>query len=219
MITEDRIDTDVVEDAVDEDPELSEERRISEPTWKAMEALYESGTVTMADLSRTYGSSPQSMSRRFKRLGIKKGSKAEEIKEKVVEKVAEAISKPASLFAEKRQERIEDTKTEHYNLNRAISVMLNKIIAESVKDKKPIDAKMGEIKALRQAAATLAITRKERWAILEVDTEIDEDNLPEITISDLTDEEILILRTEDSEEEDEETVITEEDIDEIVGRS
>ena len=183
------------------DKDTSEKNvRLTASQWREIEMLWESGEVTLKDLSAKYGKHIDTFSTHFRKLGIKRGSKAEELR-RVAEEVAKQQARDeASIISE----RIKDTKEQHYKMADAIGRLVFKEILD-VRNKP--GGKFREIKsdmqALFVAMDTLKKVREERWAILGLDKDVvDQDSLPELVMSTMTPEQAQALRNAQDEDDD-----------------
>jgi hypothetical protein len=168
--------------------------RLTPDEWAKVRAMYESGVPTLAALSAEFGVAKSTISAHFKKHGTTRGSRSAEVTARIEEKVAEKLAEIATTFADKKVQRIEETKNEHYEAARFISKMVNKTLVDAVKDKIPLSAIYNNLKSLRIAQATLAQARQERFEILDVANEIDERDLPHIIFDDLSEKDIAELQ-------------------------
>lgn len=159
--------------------------------WAEAEALWESGQVTLADLSKKFEKAEETFSRYFKSKGIKKGAKAAEHAEKVKKEVAEGITDDAAVLAS----RIRETKEEHYQMARAIGKLTWREVLKA-QTSGNIASSTPEFKALKEAMTVLKTVREERWAVLGLDNPDTENdaNLPELVIQELTAEQIEAMQ-------------------------
>lgn len=160
--------------------------------WRKATALWESGEATLEELAEKFDRHPQSFSKYFKKHGIVKGSKAKELKEKVEKKVQEEVVNDAAIIAA----RIKETKEEHYKMASALAKLTWAEVLKAKQDGIPVGAKLNDLKALDTAMAVLKKAREERYAVLGLDRPdaIDENDVPELVIQELTAEQIAALR-------------------------
>lgn len=174
--------------------------RLTPSQWREIEMLWESGEVTLSQLSEKYGKHIDTFVAHFKKNGNQKGSRKEELR-----KIAqEAAKKQARNEAEVISERIRKTKEEHYKMSEAIA----KLTFDEILKVRQSDGQFRSIKqdisALLLAAETLKKVREERWVVLGLDKDvIDEDALPELVMSTMTDEQVQELRNMQDEDETE----------------
>lgn len=195
------------------------EKRLTPAEWEEATTLYELGECTIVDLSNRFGISASAFSQKFRKNGVIKGSRRAEIAKKIEEKVKESAADAAGSFASARRTRIEETKTQSYQTQTMIHALTHQIMLEAKKASKPFATIVNDLKALRLASAIIATTRQERYALLNADEDLDQNELPILRFEDLTADEIeafqnideddgLLAKRQKSEEED----IIQEDI-------
>lgn len=169
--------------------------RLTPKQWAEAEALWESGEVTLDDLAAKFGKHKSNFSRHFDKLSIKRGSKAEAHKKKVHEAVTAAAVDDATVTAA----RIRETKEDHYKMSSSLAKLVWSEILTAKQGGHPLAVATANLKALDIAATSLKKLREERWAVLGLDKAdfIDEDGLPELTIQELTAEQLEELRNRD----------------------
>jgi len=167
-------------------------KRLTPAEWAEIRNLYEMGMMKAKDLAEKYGVSRSAISQYFTKHGVTWNSRKEEMEKKVEESVI--------TFAMKRKQRIEETKTQTYELDAAINAFSRKLLADAIKGSIPLSTREKELKALHKLAVVNTLTRQGRYAVLDAEREIDEAELPEIRIRDLSKEEIERLREKDEDE-------------------
>lgn len=169
--------------------------RMTPKQWAEAEALWESGEVTLEDLAAKFGKHKSNFSRHFEKLSVKRGSKAAAHKRKVSEAVTAAAIDEVSVTAA----RIRETKEDHYKMAAGLGKLVWSEILTAKQGGNPVSVATANLKALDLAASALKKVREERWAILGLDKAdfIDEDGLPELTIMELTAEQLEALRNRD----------------------
>lgn len=173
-------------------------RKLTPAQWAEAEALWESGQVTLSDLSRKFGKAEETFSRHFSAAGVQKGAKKGEHAEKVKEEVAKNIVDDAAVLAT----RIRETKEDHYKMAQAIGKLTWKEIVDAQREGRAVATSLPNLKALNQAMQVLKSVREERWAVLGLDnpdTEADND-LPDLVISELTAEQIEDMQRRQEDE-------------------
>lgn len=163
--------------------------------WAEAEALWESGEVTLDELATKFGKHKSNFSRYFAKNGIKHGAKAEEHKKRVSEAVTAASVDDSTILAA----RIRETKEEHYKMAAGLGKLVWAELLKAKTDHQPMSVATNNLKALDIAATALKKVREERWAILGLDRPdfVDEEGLPELTINELTAEQIDEMRARD----------------------
>jgi transposase-like protein len=161
-------------------------------------AMYESGTTTLEDLARKFDKVPETFHRLFKRLGVTKGAKAEEMKERVKEEVEKAVVDDAATLAQ----RIRETKEEHYKVAAALFKLNWNEVLQAKKAGMTLASIAPNLKAIQLAAQNFKLIRDERYAVLGINDETgDDDEIPELPIHELTQEQIEEMRKKDAEPE------------------
>lgn len=175
-------------------PEEEEKKgkRLTAAEWAEIRNLYEMGMMKAKDLADKFGVSRSAISQYFTKHGVKWNVRKEEMEKKVEESVI--------TFAMKRKQRIEDTKTQSYELDAAINAFSRKLLSDAIKGSVPLSTRDKELKALHKLAVVNTLTRQGRYAVLDADREIDEAELPEIRFKDLSKEEIEKYRDSDEDE-------------------
>lgn len=163
-------------------------------------ALWRSGTVTLEDLSKKFKKRPESLSRMFTKMGITKGAAEAEARAKLI---AAAAEERVVSDVEKTLERIKLVKEENYGYARGLAryTMLQiKRAQEAGIDLATLKDTFG---VLKLASEITGNCRKELYQILNVEkhekgTELEE--LPELTIRELTNVEIDQLKNQDGDD-------------------
>ena len=175
----------------------AEMRRLT-PSQKAeAAALWRAGTVTLEDLGKRFKKRPEAFSRLFKRMGIEKGSTSDSVEKRVKRIEAEVEARIVSSVDETLR-RIAATKEDHYRYSQGIAKL---VWAELVRARQAgID--IGSLKdvmaTLKLAGDVIGGARKELFEVLDVEKHsktVDLDDLPELTVRELTQSEIGQLRT------------------------
>lgn len=167
-------------------------RRLTPAEWNAISDAYEMGTKGITDLADEYGVTRQTISNFFKKNGVQRGSKAQQIAQASAQAAAAASAKVAERYAEKRAEWIEETRVQGYNNLKQAATLLNRRIVEIYKTPGGAPAAaMDDIKALKLYQSALIENFNFRLeGILRANDIVDENNLPSLEISDLTEEDL-----------------------------
>jgi AraC-like DNA-binding protein len=161
-------------------------------------ALWKSGTVTIADLSKRFKKSRNTFMRIFEKEGVKKGETASETKKKVADEIEKATVDDAAEMAK----RIRDTKENTYKMAQLIERSMAAEIVEARTSKTPMGLREKNIKVWKDIAATLEITRAIRYEVLGLN---DKDankltEIPDLEIRELTVEQIMAEQKKGLEE-------------------
>jgi hypothetical protein len=154
-------------------------RRLTKEEWNAAVALWESGHYSLSEIAGRYGIRPDGLQRRFKANGIKKGKQV----------VSVAVGDGAGGDVLRR--RIEETKSHHYTYAAALAQLTMSEIAKCHQNGHRFATIARAIDVLYKAAKTLAILRKERYALLDLERGgTGDDELPEFRVAEFTAEKI-----------------------------
>ena len=162
---------------------------------KEMEALWESGEVTLKELAQRFNRDEAAISRYMKENGVVKGSKAEEYAQLIKEKIAEELLGDAGENAK----RIKKMKEDYINYNEALNRLASNEIASARNKGLPLQSILPNIRTLNELAKLFATTRTENWAlmnVIEFEQRIEKDDVPELRISELTSQEIEQMHLE-----------------------
>lgn len=175
-----------------EKPAKKNKSPLSPRQWAEATALWEQGAVTYAQLGEKFDRHPQSFVRYFSRRGIKKGSARAKTMAKVESVVEKQLVNDAAIIAA----RIKETKEEHYKMASGLAKLTWGEILKAKQDGVPVGTAINNLKALDTAMAVLKKAREERYAVLGLDRPdaIDENDVPELVISELTADQIEALR-------------------------
>lgn len=171
--------------------------------WHEIRTKAETGVARVGQLAKEYGITSQAVSQHLKDHKIVCGSKVAEVKSAVIAATATAIAEKVSAFAEARQVRIEKTREFYYKGHEYLDGLILKKINECVTAVPPrkISDLGPELKALQFAKRSLLIGRQERFAVLDAENQIDVAALPELVVTDLTNEEIEAIQRGDDEDD------------------
>lgn len=158
-----------------------------------MEALWESGEVTLKELAERFSRDQAIVSRHMTLNNIIKGSKAEEYSRLIREKIALELSGEPGENAK----RIKAAKEEHLKYLNLINKLTWNEFAVVNQKKLPLQSIFPNLKALKEAMTIFALTRQEAWSllgVLEFEQKHVEDDIPELLVSELTGEDIEKMR-------------------------
>ena len=188
-------------------------KKLSERDWAQATALWESGEITLPELAKKFDRHEQSFVQYFRRRGIQKGSKREKIMKKVEAQVeAQALNDAAIIAA-----RIKETKEEHYKMASGLAKLTWAEILKAKQDGVPVGTAINNLKALESAMNVLKKAREERYSVLGLDRAdaTDDNEVPELLISELTADQIEALRSRNFQEIDAFTDVGVGDIEEV----
>ena len=170
-------------------------KRITEAEWTAIVEAYELGLKGVVELANEYGCTRQNLSIRFKNAGVVKGSRAHEVKDAVKQVAlnnAAAAAARAETFAEKRMAWIEETRQQGYQLIKQASGLAAKAVIDATRAGSSMASIDDDLKAIRRFQSIIIDGVEARLdTILRADESVDENELPQLVLSDLTAEEII----------------------------
>lgn len=172
--------------------------KLSEREWAEATALWEQGAVTYGQLAEKYDRHEQSFAQYFRRRGIKKGSARAKTMAKVESAVEKQLVNDAAIIAA----RIKETKEEHYKMASGLAKLTWAEVLKAKQDGVPVGSAINNLKALESAMNVLKKAREERYAVLGLDRpdSVDENDVPELVISELTADQIEALRARSFQE-------------------
>lgn len=165
---------------------------LTQKEWTEAKTLWESGEVTLPELAKKFDRHEQSFSKYFARHKIKKGTSRAKHQKRVEKEVEKAALNDAAIIAA----RIKETKEEHYKMASGLAKLTWAEVLKTKQDGVPVSSALNNLKALDTAMTVLKKAREERYSVLGLDRPdaIDENDIPELVISELTAEQIASLR-------------------------
>lgn len=163
-------------------------------------ALWRSGSVTLEDLSKKFGKRPEAFSRLFKRMGIEKGSTLAESAKKL-ESVVEART---LTDLEETLKKIAATKDEHFKMSSGLARLAWSELVRARQAGTDIAGLKDLMVTLKLAGDVIGNARKELFAVLNVEKHEqtpDLDELPELTVRELTQAEVTDLSRQGLEDD------------------
>ena len=164
-------------------------------------ALYRTGSFTIADLATKFDKNPATIALVIKQMGVTKGEAAEIAAKKMVDAIEERVISET----EETMRKIADTKRKHFAWQSGLAAL-------AVRKLNAADAAGVDIASLKDLMATIKLAgdvvggaRKELFAILNVerhDQERTTEELPELTVRELTSTEITQLQSQLGDELD-----------------
>ena len=154
------------------------------------------------ELCKQYGLEFKAFMRRMNQKGIENGQNIKDYNRKIQAELEEAAERKAKLIVE----RAEETREEHYRWASGIAKLTFAEVAKAKQDNIPMGHIRQNLQSLETAMKVLKMAREERFAILGLDRDDGEegDDMPELAITELTSEEIEVLRSRGAPEEEEE---------------
>lgn len=157
-------------------------------------ALWRAGEITLEGLSKKFKKRPETFSRMFTRMGITKGSGAAAAIKKAEELVAERVVSDTELTLQ----RISEVRESHYTMSRHLA----KLAFREIINAKNAELDVGKLKDVmavyKMASDVIGNSRKELFDLLNAEKyekAEDIDNLPDLTVRELTNDEIEQLHS------------------------
>lgn len=183
--------------------------------WAQAKALWESGELTMDELAAKFEVRRETLSRRFKKEGVTKGSKAEKHAIKMHDDLAKRLSEENEVLSK----RIKQTKEDNFQWLSGLGRLTMKVIADARKADQPLSTVYPELKALEKAAQILRVTRGQLWEILG----LDKDDIPDFAdMPDLPITEMSALEIEELQQKSLDVslgIVDEDDDDLLIGQA
>lgn len=199
-----------MDEELEEKIEAEGGKRLTPAQWAEIKELWELGTADVPEICERFGMKPETLRKRVLRAGLKKGSRAHEVAAATRAGVKAAASaaagapvaatKTAEELSAERRARIESIREEHLRYNGDLAKLAMSCIAGAVRAGRPPATEDGNLKAIERTVKTLAKIREERWELLDAHGIVNEDELPELSIKNLTDEHIRVLRAKQASE-------------------
>lgn len=163
-------------------------------------ALWRAGGVTTLDLAAKFKKRPEYFSRLFKSMGIEKGSA---IGEAAAAAAEAAVSSTKSEIANVLKN-IRDSKNEHFRMQTGLSKLAWSELVRARQAGLDIASLKDVMIVLKLAGEIIGNSRKEIFAALNVEKyerESEFEDLPELTVRELTNEELGKLANQSTDEE------------------
>lgn len=156
-------------------------------------ALWRSGAITLDGLAAKYKKRPETFSRLFARMGIEKGSSAEV----AMKRAEEAIAARSVSDLEETLKRIAGVKDAHFKMSQAIAVMAFRELQQTKTAGLDISKLKDTMAVYKTVGEIIGNSRRELFDILDVekhDKDKELDDLPDLTVRELTNVELEQLR-------------------------
>jgi hypothetical protein len=172
--------------------------RLSPSKWAEIEALWQVGDLTLAELADAHSVAPRTIQDRMAKHGIIKGSKGAEFAEAVRERIVTLELGDEELTAK----RARDVRESAYENAQQIEQLVMAQIALAQKEPAQILRVASALKGLSLAAGTLERLHSLKYRAMGLDRHVDERELPKLIIDCYTDDEIADIRAQQGDEKD-----------------
>lgn len=169
-------------------------KRLSDAEFAEAREIYELGQAGLVEIADKYGISRQALSRRFKDAGVTRGSRAHELA--AVTKSAATIATAATTaaaerFADRRADWIEETRLQGVKQLKLARQLAQKVVQDAIAAGRGVATAEDDLKAVQRFNKIICDNLQNTLDILRANEHVDEDELPSLTLEDLTNEEIL----------------------------
>ena len=168
--------------------------KLTPAQWHEIEQAWAEGRFSSAqELADQYKVPVKVVQTHLRDKKIAKGQAIAEYNRKVQEELEKKAQAEAKLLAS----RIAETREEHYRMASGITKLTYAEILKAKPDGVPLSAVKQNLASLESAMKVLKMAREERFAVLGVDKEgsnLDEDETPELVVSELTPEQMEEMR-------------------------
>ena len=197
----------------------AKKRTISPAKWAEIERAWTHGKFpTMKDLSEHFGVPENTLMIRFRDRKLKRGQVVDEYNRRVQEELEQQAKQDAKVLAA----RIRDTREQHYQMANGIAKMTWAEVLTAKQSGAALSTTKGNLASLESAMKVLKMAREERFAVLGLNDDgagDEDDALPELVVSELTQEEIDEMRARGmpGAEDDDEDILDTSAIAELKG--
>ena len=173
--------------------------RADQSTWSEIEALWESGDVTLPELEERFGISRRALQSHFSKHRTIKGAKAAQMAAAVKDRIlTEALPDVDETIA-----RAKATREAAYKNSVIIEELIMGQLAAAQKDPSQALKAASALKALSLAAAGLERLHQLKWKALGLDKNPTQSDEPTVlVIQDLTEQEIKAMQQRDHDEDE-----------------
>lgn len=168
------------------------------PDKAAAVALWREGSMTLEDLSKKFKRRPETLSRMFKRMGVEKGSAVAE----AVKKIVVAADERIMTDTQETLKKIMAVKSSYGAMSTGVAQLAWATLRRTHEAKLDIGTLKDVMAVLKMAGEIIGNSRKEMFAVLNVDKhdEIENyDELPELVVRELTGAEVVQLQLQPDE--------------------
>lgn len=173
--------------------------RVTLSEWAEIEALWQAGEVTLAELSERFGPSPRALQNHFSKASITKGEKAAAMAAAVREEILKEELNDKDLLVQ-RAKSIRERAFQNANI---VEDLIMGQLALAQRDPSQILKAGAALKMLSLAAGSLERLHDLRQRALGLDKDnVFAEEMPELVIRCLTDEEVAEMRQQQESEDE-----------------
>lgn len=162
-------------------------------------AAWREGSTTLEELGKKFKKRPETFSRLFKRMGVEKGSGAAAALKRAEEAAAERMVSDV----EETLKRIAQVKDSHFKMSQAIAIMAFREVQRAKAAELDVARLKDAMTTYKLLSDIVGNSRKELFEILNVvkhDANSEHDDLPDLTVRELTQNEVETLRSASSDD-------------------
>jgi hypothetical protein len=163
-------------------------------------ALWRAGDTTLEQLAKRFGKRPETFSRLFKRMGIKKGENSAA----VAAAAAATVEARSISDIEQNLRRIAKAKEDHFKMSDGLAKIAWAEIVRARTAGLPLSGLKDTMLTIKIASEVIGNTRKEMWVTLgveEAEKKQEFEDLPELTVRELAPDEVGALQQAQAEDE------------------
>ena len=152
--------------------------------WISLKNLWERGDHTLKELGEMYDRQPSYLSQKFKREGVERGARKDEVERKAQKELEKDMSKNVGL----KIKRANETKEENYEWSKKIQQLTIQTIANQVHKKQPLGDIKNDLLSLKVGMEIIGKGHDIRNVVLGLDKQdiVDEEQLPEFGVFEMT---------------------------------
>lgn len=179
-------------------------RTISPAKWAEMEQSWAEGKfATLADLAAHFKEPEKSIRLRFGQRKLRRGSAIEDYNKNLQEELRKKAETDAKALAAK----VTETKDYHYKAAQGLARLAFGEVLKAQQTGVPYGAIRSNLASLETAMKIMKLAREERFAVLGIsagsESEEEKEGLPELVVSEITQDQIDDMQSRDVTEDDE----------------
>lgn len=173
-------------DGSDPEYERKKSHRLTPAEKAEARERFELGQESATSLADRFGITRQSMSKYFKDNNIKYGSRAHELQAAISTAAKAGAAAASERYAEQRMGWIEESRIAAYKDLKTALTVAKKIAVETIQAARPFGTADDDLKAAQRYTRIIKENYLTRLEILDANNVVSEEDLPKLTIDDLT---------------------------------
>jgi hypothetical protein len=147
--------------------------------WAEAMGLWEAGDMSLPQLARHMGVSPQALATGLRHRNCERGSRRASNAEAIRQEISRQSLGDTTVLGQ----RIRETKDQHFEWAAIVARLVMQEVAKAKQENRPMSSIYDNLKSLKLTAETLRIVREEKWKLLGLeDGVISDDELPKLEI-------------------------------------